>query len=222
MSIPYIPGDPVLRWSLALDHFQACIQAVIEEGINSNSLVSAEEDEEAVRAWLENPWEVLRRDLAQTGPLLLPLAPALVRTPQRRRLKQEPGTEPRRERRGGRMAAESRTRRRESGRTSSPQALPARSTDAKHHYPGRLCKAADRRRHDPKPFLHRPPWPRFNAIRRTLRQYSGYASMRLKMPLRDCRSSQALRCWHRALCRWECLLNDSGNVCFRWVGADRV
>ncbi|KAM0693133.1 hypothetical protein Q7P36_007690 [Cladosporium allicinum] len=47
MSIPYIPGDPVLRWSLALDHFQACIQAVIEEGINSNSLVPAAEDEEA-------------------------------------------------------------------------------------------------------------------------------------------------------------------------------
>jgi hypothetical protein len=81
MSIPYIPGNPTLGYNPAIDNFQACIQAVIEEGINSNSLVPAAEDEEAVRAWLENPREVLRRDLAQTGPLLLPLAPAVVRTP---------------------------------------------------------------------------------------------------------------------------------------------
>jgi hypothetical protein len=51
MLILYVPEESKLKSSPALDHFTACIAAVINEGININNLMG-EDDEEAIRDWL--------------------------------------------------------------------------------------------------------------------------------------------------------------------------
>jgi hypothetical protein len=51
MPIRYIPEDPKLKSSPAINHFTACIEAVVNEGININSLMG-EDDEEAAKDWL--------------------------------------------------------------------------------------------------------------------------------------------------------------------------
>jgi hypothetical protein len=51
MPIRYIPEDPKLGSSPAINHFTACIETVINEGINIKSLMG-EDDEEAAKDWL--------------------------------------------------------------------------------------------------------------------------------------------------------------------------